>query len=262
MNTLKGKVALITGSTSGIGLAVATSFAQNDAHVILNGFASEEEIKKVIDQLSSLGGGKIVFCPADLTKADDIENLIAFAEKTFGKLDILVNNAGMQHVATVENFPVEKWDMIIALNLTASFHTTRLALPIMRKNNFGRIINIASTHALVASAGKSAYVASKHGILGFTKVVALETAQENITCNAICPGFVLTPLVEAQIRAKMEVSGRSFDEESEVFVGDKHASKKFVPAVEVAEACLFLASDHASQIKGAQIVLDGGWTVQ
>lgn len=262
MTSLKGKVALITGSTSGIGLAIATLFAKKDAHVILNGFASDEEVKKITHELSALGSGNIVFCPADLTKVADIENLIAFAEKTFSKLDILINNAGMQHVAPVESFPVEKWDMIIALNLTSAFHTTRLALPLMRQHKFGRIINIASTHGLVASAEKGAYVASKHGILGFTKVVALETAQENITCNAVCPGFVLTPLVEAQIRAHMSDSGKTFEEASADFVGDKHASKKFVPAEEVAQASLFLASDHASQVKGVPLILDGGWTAQ
>lgn len=253
------KVVLVTGSTSGIGLAVATAFAKENAHIILNGFASTEEIDKIKKELGTYGKGQIEFHGADLTKPSEIKDLIDFAEKTFGKLDVLINNAGMQFVSPIDKFPVEKWDLIIGLNLTASFHTIRHTLPLMRKEKFGRIINIASTHGLVASAEKSAYVASKHGIIGLTKVVALETAEENITCNAVCPGFVLTPLVEAQIRDKMKESGRSFDEESAVFVGDKHASKKFVPAEEVAAACLFLAGNHASQVKGTQIVLDGGW---
>lgn len=260
--SFSGKVALVTGSTSGIGLAIATAFAKQNAHVILNGFAKPEEIEKIKQELSALGKGKIEFHGADLTKPQDIQDLTSFAEKMFGRLDILVNNAGMQFVSPIESFPPEKWDLLINLNLTASFHTMRLALPLMRREKFGRIINVASTHGLVASAGKSAYVATKHAIIGLTKVVALETAEENITCNAICPGFVLTPLVEAQIRAKMVESGRNFDEESAAFVGDKHASKKFVPAEEVAAACLFLAGEHASQVKGTQIVLDGGWVAQ
>lgn len=258
----KDKVVLVTGSTSGIGLEIATQFAKKNANIIFNGMGKKEDIAHVKETLDSLGQGNALFHGADLTKVDEIEDLIHFAKKNFGRLDILINNAGMQHVSPIEDFGVGMWDKIIALNLTASFHTIRLALPIMRVQNYGRIINMASTHGLVASAGKSAYVATKHGILGLTKVVALETAEVNITCNAVCPGFVLTPLVEAQIRDTMKISGKNFEEASAEFVGDKHASKKFIPVEDIGAACLYLASDHASQIKGTQIILDGGWVAQ
>lgn len=259
---LTGKVALITGSTSGIGLSIARELVKHNVHVVLNGFGSMQEIASLVTELSSHGKGKAVHCAADLTKEKDIVELIRFTKDTFGQLDILINNAGMQHVSPIDTFPVEKWDQILSLNLTAAFHTMRLAIPVMRTNGFGRIINIASTHGIVGSSGKSAYVASKHALIGLTKVVALETATENITCNAVCPGFVLTPLVEAQIKDKMAKSGRTFDEESEFFVSDKQPSKKFVPGNEIAGACLYLLSDHASEVRGAQLVIDGGWTIQ
>ncbi len=260
--SLSGKVAVVTGSTSGIGLSIACELVKHHASVVLNGFGAMQEIAALVTELSSLGKGKAVHCAADLTKVEDIEELIRFTKDTFGRLDILINNAGMQYVASIEEFPVEKWNQIISLNLSAAFHTTRLALPVMRQHGFGRILHIASTHGLVGSSGKSAYVASKHGLIGLTKVIALETATENITCNAVCPGFVLTPLVEAQIRDKMATSGVGFDEASESFVSDKQPSKKFVPREEIAAACLYLVSDNASQVRGAQLVIDGGWTIQ
>ncbi len=257
-----GKVGIVTGSTSGIGLAITKALIKEHAHVVINGFATHQEVDALLAELNGLGKGKAVYCQADLTQVGDIEKLIHFAHDTFGRVDIVVNNAGMQHVAPITEFSPQKWDQIIALNLSAAFHTSRLALPLMRENHFGRIINIASTHGLVASEGKAAYVASKHGILGLTKVIALETALENITCNAVCPGFVLTPLVEAQVRDKMTKTGMTFDEASKSLVSDKQPSQCFVPVEEIAAACLYLASDHASQVRGAHLVVDGGWTIQ
>ncbi len=261
MTLFKDKVALITGSTSGMGLEMAKSFAKKHAHVVLNGFGSEEEIEKIKEELSTLGNGTVLYHGANLLKEDEIADLIDFTKKTFGRLDILVNNAGMQFVSPIDTFPAEKWDQVIGLNLTAAFHTTRHALPIMRAQKFGRIINISSAHGLVGSIGKSAYVASKHGIIGLTKVTALETAQEDITCNAICPGFVLTPLAQAQIHENMKCTGRTFEVESTAFVSDKHPSQKFVSAAEIAGACLFLASPETKQMRGAQMVIDGAWTI-
>lgn len=261
MSELTGKVAIITGSTSGIGLEIAKTFAKAHAHVVINGFGSQKVIEDIMDHLKTLGSGSVIFCPADLTKEADIEKLIHSATENLGSIDILINNAGVQYVSPIEEFPTEKWDQVLALNLTAVFHTIKRALPFMRKKNFGRIINIASTQGVIASIEKSAYVAAKHGIIGLTKVVALETAKENITCNAVCPGFMLTPLVDAQIRAKMQESGRSFAEESEIFVSGKHPSGKFVSTHEVAQMCLLLANPGHSEIRGAQMIIDGGWTV-
>lgn len=255
------KVALITGSTSGIGLSMAQALVESGASVVISGFASEDEVQKILKDLASSGKGHVEFFGGDLTKLADIEALVHFTQERFGRIDMLVNNAGMQHVCPIEDFPIDKWDKLIALNLTAPFHFVRLILPMMRKNGFGRIINVASTHGFIASKGKSAYVATKHGIIGLTKVIALETATENITCNALCPGFVLTPLVEAQIRETMTESGLHFDAACEAFVGDKHPSKKFVPVSDITGACMYLLGEHASQIKGAQIIVDGGWTI-
>lgn len=256
------KVALITGSTSGIGLSMAQALVENGASVVISGFASEEEVQQILKDMASCGKGRVEFFGGDLTKLEDIQALLNFTCERFGRIDMLVNNAGMQHVAPIEEFPVAKWDKLIALNLTAPFHLIRLALPIMRKHGFGRIVNVASTHGFIASKGKAAYVTTKHGILGLTKVIALETATENITCNALCPGFVLTPLVEAQIRETMTESGLSFEAACEAFVADKHPSKKFVPVSDITGACMYLLGEHAHQIRGTHIIVDGGWTIQ
>jgi len=261
MSEFLGKVAVITGSTSGLGLEIAKTFAKAHANLVINGFGTKEDIENTVNHLKPLGDGEVVYCPADLTKESEVEKLIQYANDSLGAIDILINNAGIQYVSPIDQFPTDKWDQVLALNLTAAFHTIKGALPFMRKKNFGRIINIASTQGVIASVEKAAYVAAKHGIIGLTKVVALETAKENITCNAVCPGFMLTPLVEAQIRAKMELSGRSFEEESEAFVSGKHPSGKFVSLLEVAQMCLFLANPGSSEIRGAQMIIDGGWTV-
>lgn len=266
-HSLSGKIAIITGSTSGIGFAIAQCLARHNVRLVINGFGSDEDIKKCIDTLSSLQpldkhSPSVIYSNANLMTADGVNDLVNTCTHTFGGVDILINNAGMQYVSPAEDFPIEKWNQVISLNLSAAFYGIKASLPLMRKNGYGRIINIASTHGLVGSAGKAAYVASKHGIIGLTKVIALETATDNITCNAVCPGFVLTPLVEQQIRQKMNVSGRTFEEESAVFVSDKQPSRTFVAAEDIGQACLYLLSPHASQVRGAQIVVDGGWTIQ
>ena len=266
-HSLNGKIAIVTGSTSGIGFAIAKHLARQNVRLVINGFGSDADIQKCIDDLSSFQSydkdtPSVIYSHANLMTAEGVQSLIDVCAETFGGLDILINNAGMQYVSPVEDFPIEKWNQVISLNLSAAFYGIQAALPLMRKNGFGRIINIASTHGIIGSAGKAAYVASKHGIIGLTKVIALETATENITCNAVCPGFVLTPLVEHQIREKMTVSGRTFEEESAAFVSDKQPSGKFVAAEDIGEACLYLVSPYSSQVRGAQIVVDGGWTIQ
>lgn len=266
-HSLSGKVAIVTGSTSGIGFAIAQCLAQHNIRLVINGFGSDEAIQKCLNALSSLQtldktNPGVIYSNANLMTEEGVNELINTCTDTFGGIDILINNAGMQYVSPVEDFPTEKWNQVISLNLSAAFYGIKASLPFMRKNSYGRIINIASTHGIIGSAGKAAYVASKHGIIGLTKVIALETAKENITCNAVCPGFVLTPLVEQQIHQKMAVSGRTFEEESAVFVSDKQPSGAFVPAEDIGQACLYLLSPHASQIRGAQIVVDGGWTIE
>ena len=255
---LKGKTALVTGSTSGIGLGIALSLARQGANIVLNGFGDVEGPK---GQVAALGV-KVAYHGADMSKAAEIEDMMQFAAREFGQVDILVNNAGIQHVALVEEFPVEKWDAIIAINLTSAFHTTRLALPAMQKSNWGRIINVASAHGLVASAQKSAYVASKHGIVGFTKSVSLETARTGITSNAICPGWVLTPLVQKQIDARAAAQGISVAAAQEELLAEKEPSLQFTTPEELGELAVFFCSPAGNNVRGVAWQMDGAWTAQ
>jgi 3-hydroxybutyrate dehydrogenase len=255
---LKGKTALVTGSTSGIGLGIALCLARQGANIVLNGFGDADGPKRQVAEL----GVKVGYHGADMSKPADIADLMAYAEREFGGTDILVNNAGIQHVANVEDFPPEKWDAIIAINLSSAFHTTRLAIPAMRRKNWGRVINIASAHGLVASAQKSAYVAAKHGIVGLTKAVALETATTGITVNAICPGWVLTPLVQKQVDARATADKISIEEAKKQLLAEKQPSLQFTTPEELAGLALFLCSPAASNIRGAAINVDGGWVAQ
>ena len=257
--SLSGKTALITGSTSGIGLAIAKEFAANGVNIIMNGFGDHEVIEQERISLES-HGVKAIYHDADMTKPDEIKAMIEAAEKEFGAIDILVNNAGIQHVSPIEEFPPEKWDDIIAISLSSAFHTTRLALTGMKKAGWGRIINMCSAHGLVASPYKSAYVAAKHGILGFTKTIALEIAQENITCNAICPGYVFTPLVENQIADTARARSMTENEVVKDILLAAQWTKKFVTTEQIAGIALFLCSDIAENITGTDIKVDGGWT--
>jgi 3-hydroxybutyrate dehydrogenase len=256
---LDGKVAIVTGSTSGIGLGIARSFAFAGASVVLNGFGKSDEINATVNGLQDETGSKAVYSAADMTKPDEIAGMVDLALETFGRLDILVNNAGIQHVSPIEQFPVEKWDAILAIDLSSAFHTIRLALPAMRRQG-GRIINIASAHALVASPFKAAYVAAKHGIVGLTKVVALETAEQNITCNAICPGYVSTPLVEAQIDDQAKSHGIPREQVIRDVLLAQQPNKRFATVEEIGAFATFLASDAAASITGAALPVDGGWT--
>ena len=256
--TLVGKTALVTGSTSGIGLGIAKVLASQGANIVLNGFGDVEGPRAEIEDL----GVKVAYHGADMSKVADIEAMMNFVDATFGGTDILVNNAGIQHVASVQDFPVERWDAIIAINLTSAFHTTRLALPYMQKSNWGRIINIASVHGLVGSAQKSAYVAAKHGIVGLTKVTALENATTGVTCNAICPGWVLTPLVQKQIDAKAAALGISNDEAVKLLLGEKEPSMQFTTPEELGALALFLCSTAGNNIRGVAWNMDGGWAAQ
>ncbi|GGJ85941.1 3-hydroxybutyrate dehydrogenase [Pseudomonas matsuisoli] len=255
--TLHGKTALVTGSTSGIGLGIAERLAASGAQVLLNGFGDIEAARERV----SKHGVKVLHHGADLSKPDEIADMQSYAERELGGVDILVNNAGIQHVAPVIEFPVERWDAVIALNLTAVFHTSRLALPGMLERNWGRIINIASAHGLVASAGKSAYVAAKHGVVGLTKATALETATTGVTCNAICPGWVLTPLVQKQIDKLAEPHG-DLERAKRELLAEKHPSVEFVTPEQLGELALFLCSDAAVQVRGAAWSIDGGWTAR
>ncbi|GAB2818407.1 3-hydroxybutyrate dehydrogenase [Comamonas piscis] len=261
---LKAKTALVTGSTSGIGLGIAKALARQGANIILNGFGDAEGPRKEVeDVIASTGSGaRVGYHGADMGKAADIEAMFAYATQTFGQVDILVNNAGIQHVANVQDFPVERWDAIIAINLTSAFHTSRLALPPMQKAGWGRIINIASVHGLVGSAGKSAYVAAKHGIVGLTKVTALENAASGITCNAICPGWVLTPLVQKQVDAKAAQMGVSNEEAKKLLLGEKEPSMQFTTPEELGELAVFFCSPAANNVRGVAWNMDGGWVAQ
>ncbi len=256
--TLSGKTAVITGSNSGIGLGVARELAKEGANVVLNSFTDRDEDHALAEEISNATGTEARYIKADMSKAEDCRALVEQA----GACDILVNNAGIQHVAAVPDFPVEKWDAIIAINMSSAFHTTAAALPMMREAGWGRVINIASAHGLRASPFKSAYVTAKHGVIGMTKVVGLETAKEPITANAICPGYVLTPLVEAQIPNTAKEYGISEDEAIEKVILLKQPSKEFVSVEQVAGIVTFLCSDAASQITGTTISADGGWTSQ
>jgi 3-hydroxybutyrate dehydrogenase len=260
--TLKGKVALVTGSTSGIGLGIARELAKAGASIMLNGFGDAATIEAVKKEIAGLSGAKVGFSGADLSKAAEIETLIAETRKQLGSIDILVNNAGIQHTALIEDFPTDRWDAVIAINLTAVFHCTRLVLKDMKAKNWGRIINIASAHGLVASVQKVAYVAAKHGVVGMTKVTALETAETGITCNAICPGWVLTPLVQKQIDALAEREKLSAEAAKMRLLGEKQPSKEFVTPEQLGGLAVFLCSPAAAQIRGLAMPVDGGWTVQ
>jgi 3-hydroxybutyrate dehydrogenase len=259
---LSNKVALVTGSTSGIGLGIARALAQAGADVLLNGFGDAALIEKLLAELRSRYRVRAGYSPADMSKPADIAAMVAQAARELGGVDILVNNAGIQHVAPVEQFPVEKWDAVIAINLSAAFHAIRAALPHMKAKEWGRIISIASTHGLVASANKAAYVAAKHGILGLTKVVALETATSGITCNAICPGWVLTPLVQRQIEDRAAREGTSIEKARVELLREKQPSLEFATPEQIGAAALFLCSPAAAQIRGIALPVDGGWTAQ
>lgn len=255
---LKGKTALVTGSTSGIGLGIAKALAAQGARLVINGFGDVEGAKAEIAAL----GTEVIYYGADMSKPGEIEAMMSFAAKSFGRVDVLVNNAGIQHVARIEDFPTEKWDAVLAINLSSAFHATRLALPAMKASNWGRIINVASVHGLVASAEKSAYVAAKHGLVGLTKVTALENATSGVTCNAICPGWVLTPLVQKQVDAKALALGLSNDEAKRLLLGEKEPSLQFTTPAELGDLAVFFCSPAGNNIRGVAWNMDGGWAAQ
>jgi 3-hydroxybutyrate dehydrogenase len=260
--SLKSKSAVVTGSTSGIGLAYVRAFAAEGANVLINGFGDAADVEKERSSIESEFGVKAIYSPADMTKPDEIAGMVALAEKTFGSCDVLVNNAGIQFVAPVEDFPIDKWNQIIAINLSAAFHGMRAAVPGMKKRGWGRIISTASAHSLVASPFKSAYVTAKHGIAGLTKTVALETATNGITVNCISPGYVWTPLVEKQIPDTMKARGLTREQVMNDVLLDAQPTKQFVKVEEVAAIAVFLCSDAAKNITGANISVDGGWTAK
>ncbi|MDD2917997.1 3-hydroxybutyrate dehydrogenase [Rhodoferax sp.] len=255
---LKGKTALVTGSTSGIGLGIAKALAAQGANIVMNGFGDVETPKAVIAALAV----KVGYHGADMSKPDEIAAMMAYAAEQFGRVDILVNNAGIQHVARIENFPPERWDAIIAINLSSAFHATRLALPAMQAAGWGRIINVASVHGLVASAEKSAYVAAKHGVVGLTKVTALENATTGVTCNAICPGWVLTPLVQKQVDAKAAALGLSNEGAKKLLLGEKEPSMQFTTPEELGALAVFFCSPGGNNVRGVAWNMDGGWAAQ
>jgi 3-hydroxybutyrate dehydrogenase len=257
---MAAKNAIVTGSTSGIGLAIATALAGAGHNVMLNGLGDPAEIEKERSGLAAKSSGKVLFTGGDLTKAADVAALVKAAEDAFGGVDILVNNAGIQHVAPIEEFPIEKWDAIIALNLSAAFHAIRAAMGGMKARKYGRIVNIGSAHALTASPFKSAYVTAKHGLLGLTRTVALEGATFNIRCNIICPGYVHTPLVDKQIPDTMKARNMTREQVINEVILEAQPTKEFVKAEDIAGYVLFLISDAANQINGAPLSIDGGWT--
>ena len=259
---LTGKAAVVTGSTSGIGLGIAQALAAQGANILLNGFGDERQINRSLKSLAETNGVRASYSAADMSNPDEIITMITQATREMGGIDILVNNAGIQHTAPVHEFPIERWNAILAINLSAAFHATRAALPLMMDRGWGRIINIASAHGLVASENKSAYVAAKHGLVGLTKVVALECAESSITCNAICPGWVLTPLVQKQIDQLADTEGLSSQEAATRLLSEKQPSKKFVTPEHVGAVATFLCSEAASEIRGAAIPVDGGWTAR
>jgi 3-hydroxybutyrate dehydrogenase len=260
IKVLKGKNAVVTGSTSGIGLGIAEGFAKEGINLVLNGFGDAGEIETLRAGLASKYGVKVLYDGADMSKPEQIEAMMRNAQSALGGVDILVNNAGIQHVAPVEEFPTAKWDAIIAINLSSAFHATRMAVPYMKSKGWGRIINVASAHALVASPFKSAYVASKHGIMGFTKTVALEVAEQGITVNAICPGYVLTPLVEKQIPDTAKARGITIEQVKRDVLLAAQPTKKFVTVEQVAGTAVFLCTEAAASITGTNIMVEGGWT--
>jgi 3-hydroxybutyrate dehydrogenase len=259
---LKGKAAIVTGSTSGIGLGIARALAAEGCSIMLNGFGDKAAIDKLQRDIAKEHGVKVSYSGADMSKPAQIREMVATAEREFGACDVLVNNAGIQHVAPIEDFPDEKWDAIIAINLSAAFHAAKAVLPGMKKRRWGRIINIASAHGLVASAQKVGYVAAKHGIVGLTKVAAIEAANDGITCNAICPGWVLTPLVDQQIAARATETGRPLDVTKEDFLREKQPMLAFSTPEGIAALAVFLCGDAAATITGAAYSIDGGWVAQ
>ena len=260
--SLKGKTALVTGSTSGIGLSLAKALAAQGANIAMNGFGAVDGPRAEIQAAGAAHGVQVAYHDADLSKPEQITAMMQFVGKELGGADVLVNNAGIQHVANVDEFPPEKWDAIIAINLTSAFHTTRLALPGMKAKNWGRIVNVASVHGLVASAGKAAYVAAKHGLIGLTKVTALENAQSGITCNAICPGWVLTPLVQKQVDDRAAKAGLTQEAAKQQLLIEKQPSGSFVTPEQLAALTVFLCGDAASEVRGVAWQMDGGWTAQ
>jgi len=259
---LKGKSTVITGSTSGIGLGIARAYAAQGSNIMLNGFGETAEIEKLRAGLAAEYKVSVLYSSADMGRPAEIVAMIDQAKRSFGVIDVLVNNAGIQHVAPVEEFPVEKWDAILAINLSAAFHAIRAVLPEMKKRGWGRIINVASAHGLVASPFKSAYIAAKHGLVGLTKTVALETAGKGVTCNAICPGFVLTPLVETQIQDRQRERGIPREDVIKNLILERQPSKEFVKIEEVAALAVFLGGESAASITGAALPVDGGWVAQ
>jgi len=259
---LTGQVAIVTGSTSGIGAAMAEALAENGAHIVLNGLGDTDEIEALRAKIAADHGVEVRYHGANMLKADEIADMVATTEKEFGRLDILMNNAGIQHVSPVEDFPAEKWDAIIAINLSSVFHGARAAIPIMKRQGKGRIVNLASAHGLVASPFKSAYVAAKHGVMGFTKTLALEVAEDGITCNAICPGYVKTPLVENQIADTAKARGISEEEVVRDVMLAAQPTKQFVTYEQLAGALLYLVSDAGANMNGSWISVDGGWTAK
>jgi len=256
------RVAVVTGSTSGIGLAIADALAGSGCNVVVNSFTDRPEDHEAARDIGRKNGVEAMYVRADMARGDDCRALVARAAERFGSVDILVNNAGIQHVAPVEDFPTDRWDAILAINLTSSFHTIAAALPLMRRAGWGRIVNIASAHGLVASPYKAAYVAAKHGVLGLTKTVALEVATAGITCNAICPGYVLTPLVEAQIPGQMKAHGMDRETVVREVMLERQPTGQFVTVEQVGATALWLCSDAAAQVNGTHISVDGGWTAQ
>ena len=259
---LKGKNAIVTGSTSGIGLAIAHSLAEQGCNILLNGFADKAAITALVTELQDRYSVRVDYSPADMTKPNDINDMVDMCERVFGRTDILVNNAGIQFTGPVDGYPVEKWDQIIAINLSSSFHSVRAALPGMKKRGYGRIVNIASVHGLVASENKGAYVAAKHGLVGLTKVIALENGDFNITCNAICPGWVNTPLVDKQIDDRAKVENKDPKSVAEEMIGEKQVIKRFTSPEQIGALAVFLCSPGASTITGSTYTIDGGWTAQ
>lgn len=259
---LKGKAAIVTGSTSGIGLGIAEALAAEGVNILFNGFGDKAEIDKVVADTAKKFGVKTAYSAADMSKPADIRGMVKQAEDTFGSADILVNNAGIQFTATVEEFPEEKWDAIIAINLSSAFHATKAALPGMKKRNWGRIINIASAHGLVGSPNKSAYVAAKHGVVGLTKVTALEQGDMQITCNAICPGWVWTPLVEKQVKDRAAKEGKTEDAVKKEMLDEKQSTGRFSTPEQIGALTVFLCSDAAINITGTTHSIDGGWTAE
>ncbi len=262
MTMLKGKAALVTGSTSGIGLGIARALAAVGADIALNGFGDAKEIEKLRADIAAAHKVKVIHAPADVGKPAEVAAMVARVTKELGRIDILVNNAGIQHVSPVHLFPPEKWEAVIAVNLSAAFYAIRAALPQMLERNFGRIINIASAHGLVASVDKAAYVASKHGLVGLTKVVALETAKTAVTCNAICPGWVLTPILQKQIDARAQAEGITVDQAKHDILFEKQPSLECVTPEQLGAFAVFLCSEGAAQLRGAALAMDGGWTAQ